>query len=335
MASNPKIFFLHTGQETFVRLDHDLLAAFANVDDFHVRRKFPLDFARYWRGIAAADLVFCWFAGWNSLWALWIAKILRKPSVLVIGGYDVANLPEADYGHQRFLWTRWISRLAMRLANVLLPFSWHSQKEAVENCGMDAARMNMQYIGVPDLFGGLPEYPKERLALTVGNLERPNLKRKGLESFVRVAKELPDVQFALVGAWKDDAIDYLRSIASPNVLFTDRVSDEELLDYYRRASVYVQASLHEGFGLSVAEAMLAGCIPVVTPNGSLPEVVGECGVYARSPDLYDLAEAISTALRASADLRLSARNRILMEFPLERRQKALLGLASDLIGKAL
>jgi len=330
MASNPKIFFLHTGQETFVRLDHDLLAAFANVDDFHARRKFPLNFARYWRGIAAAGLVFCWFAGWNSLWALWIAKILRKPSVLVIGGYDVANLPETDYGHQRFTWTRWISRLAMRLANVLLPFSWHSQKEAVENCGMDAARMNMQYIGVPDPFGGLPEYPKERLALTVGNLEWPNLKRKGLEAFVRVAKELPDVQFVLVGAWKDDAIGYLRSLASPNVLFTDRVSDEELLDYYRRASVYVQASLHEGFGLSVAEAMLAGCIPVVTPNGSLPEVVGECGVYARSPAPHDIAAAIQTALQVPAQLGQQARERILREFPLARRRDALLALVNGL-----
>ena len=51
-----------------------------------------------------------------------------------------------------------------------------------------------------------------------------------------------------------------------------------LNDYYRRASVYVQASAHEGFGLSVAEGMLAGCIPVTTRAGALPEVVGDVGI---------------------------------------------------------
>jgi hypothetical protein len=71
----------------------------------------------------------------------------------------------------------------------------------------------------------------------------------------------------------------LRQAASPNVEFLGFVSDEELFSLYARASVYVQASMHEGFGLSVAEAMSAGCIPVVTRAGSLPEVVGDVGGF--------------------------------------------------------
>ena len=43
--------------------------------------------------------------------------------------------------------------------------------------------------------------------------------------------------------------------------------ESELTTLYAEDSVYVQPSLHEGFGLSVAEAMSAGCVPVVTSAG--------------------------------------------------------------------
>jgi glycosyltransferase involved in cell wall biosynthesis len=328
-----RVFFVHTGNETFTKIDRELLSEMFEVMDFHAARKFPVDFLRYWRGVHQSDVVFCWFASWNSLWAVLLARLLRKKSVLVIGGYDVANLPEANYGHQRGGLKKWISSNAMQWAYVLLPFSYHSWQEAQDNAGTQIDKMKLIYIGVPDPFGELPQTSKERMALTVGNVEWGNLKRKGIEPFVRAAAFLPDVQFVIVGKWADDSIEYLKSIAAPNVLFTGRVSDEELLEYYLRASIYVQASLHEGFGLSVAESMLAGCVPVVTRSGSLPEVVGECGVYTALPAPQDLSEVISAALQSPIELRLGCRNRILTEFPLARRRKALLEIISGLVGQ--
>lgn len=62
------------------------------------------------------------------------------------------------------------------------------------------------------------------------------------------------------------------------VHFLGYVSDEQLRALYRRASVYVHASLFEGFGLTVLEAMASGC-PVVTSDiSSLPEVAGDAAV---------------------------------------------------------
>lgn len=318
-----KIFFVHSGNETFVRLDADLLSHFAEVNLFHAVRKFPAGFIQFWRGVRSADVVFCWFASWNSFWALLLAFVLRKPSALVIGGYDVANLPEIGYGHQRVGLQKWVSRAAMKLARVLLPFSISSQREAQRNVGVLASRMEMIYIGVPDVFGALPKSAKERMALTVGKVEWANLKRKGLEAFVRTAVGLPDVQFVLVGAWADDSIEYLRGIAPANVVFTGWVNEETLYDYYRRAAVYMQASLHEGFGLSVAEAMLAGCVPVATPAGSLPEVIGACGFYVTGASPAALTEAIQRGLTAPFSQRIQARERILTLFSLQRRAAAL------------
>ena len=52
----------------------------------------------------------------------------------------------------------------------------------------------------------------------------------------------------------------------------------------------------EGFGLPVLEAMLLGCPVVVSDSSSLPEVVGEAGLVARTGDAVSLGEAIARVL---------------------------------------
>ena len=62
------------------------------------------------------------------------------------------------------------------------------------------------------------------------------------------------------------------------VVFTGRVTEEDLRELYLGALVYVQPSITEGFGLPVLEAMAYG-VPVITSDGgALSEVVGQAGV---------------------------------------------------------
>ncbi len=289
-----RILFVHNGPAHFVRLDLEELRRRYEVTECYLRSRRVNPFA-IWRAVKNHDLVFGWFASWHTWLPIEFAKLMRKPSVLVIGGYDLANMPEIDYGHQRGGLKKWISRRAMRLASCLITNSHYSRSEAARNTTLSEEQIHTVYHGVPDPFKTLPQGERARMALTVGNVDRGNLQRKGHEAFVRTAALMPDVNFVLAGAWADDAADYLRSIATPNVTLTNRLSDEELCDYYRRASVYVQASLHEGFGMSVAEAMLAGCVPVVTRAGALPEVVGDAGVFVEAAP-SSLAEGITKAL---------------------------------------
>jgi glycosyltransferase involved in cell wall biosynthesis len=83
--------------------------------------------------------------------------------------------------------------------------------------------------------------------------------------------------------------------------------------------------------MAVAEAMLAGCIPVVTKAGALPEVVGDTGIYINSVNLKELADAIQQALNLINEIRQAVRMRILNNFSLNRRRKAL----HDIVGKLL
>ena len=65
---------------------------------------------------------------------------------------------------------------------------------------------------------------------------------------------------------------------------------------YARADVLVVASVHEGFGVPLIEAMSVGLPIVVSSAGALPEIVGEAGVVTTTDDPWRLARTIAELL---------------------------------------
>lgn len=64
-----------------------------------------------------------------------------------------------------------------------------------------------------------------------------------------------------------------------NIIRPGQVEDEELVAFYNLATLYVQPSIYEGFGLPILQAFASGT-PVISSNkGSLPEVGGPAAVY--------------------------------------------------------
>lgn len=86
------------------------------------------------------------------------------------------------------------------------------------------------------------------------------------------------------------------------VLVTEFVSNEKLDKFYRNASLYVQPSLIEGFGLSPLEAMKRGVPVAASKLASLPEILGNAAIYFNPLDINDIAEKIKKVL-LNKDLR--------------------------------
>ena len=326
-----RILYVHSRKASFVTIDRAILAERYEVEDLYQPGRVP-PLWRVLRGVLRADLVFGWFASWHTFFPVTLAWLLRKPSVMIIGGFDTANMPDIGYGYQQGGLRRWASRWIMRRATRLVTNSEYSRGEIERNTPIPPERVTVLHHGVPDPFGDLAGGPpKEPLALTVGHLVRSTLEQKGHRPFVAAAANLPEVSFVFVGRWHDDAIAELRALAGHNVEFTGWLSDEDLHAIYRRASVYVQASRHEGFGLAVAEAMLAGCVPVVMNVTAMPEVVGDAGVLIESQDPEAVAAGIRRALELGPEASARARERILTAFPMERRRDGLL----EIVGQTL
>lgn len=327
-----KILFVHNALQRFVALDLALLQEKFDVEEQYevsLRRLNPI---AIWQSVRCNDLVFGWFASWHTFLPLLFAKLLNKPSILVVGGYDVANVPAADYGSQRGGIRKWLSTLLLKLATHLVPFSYSAQKEILDNIAIDPRKITVIYLGVPEFEVNL-NTPRQPIILTVGGVRQSNLWRKGLLPFVQTAALLPDYRFVAAGKWYDDSIDLLRQQATPNVEFTGFLEEAELYDLYRTARVYVQASLHEGFGMSVAESMLGGCIPVVTRASSLSEVVGEASIYTESNQPPAIATAIEQALNLDDSIRVDIRQHILAKFPMEKRRAAIYEFIGRIMAK--
>jgi glycosyltransferase involved in cell wall biosynthesis len=323
-----RILYVHNHLTSFVRLDLEILQSAFEVTEWAVRSHLanPL---RVFRQVQVHDLVFGRFASWHTLWPLLFARILRKPSLVVTGGYDLANLPKAGYGSQRGGFKRMVANITLRLSSRLVTNSRFSLGEAITHARIPEEKLVLIPDGIADAIGSLPQKMPPPLILSVGNVEPDNLLRKGHLPFAKAAALLPELDFRLVGKIKNGTGNVLTAIAPSNLSLTGWVGDESLQAHFKRTWVYVQPSLHESFGVSVAEAMLAGCIPVVSSHGALPEVVGDAGIILKTTEPQEIAEGIRSALACTPEDRKRARQRILDEFSLEKRRQALIDLCQS------
>lgn len=267
------------------------------------------------------DVIFSWFANWRAVRPVLLNKLLRKKVIVVAGGYDCVYAPEISYGAWVKNPDRRVSKYLFEHADIVLPVSEYLKAELLEK--MTPKKTQLIYNGV-NTNAFYPQGDKvKNLVLTTCEINKSNLTRKGLTNFVETARYLPDVRFVVIGEFKDDSINYLRSIATENVTFLGRVDDKARLDWYQKAKVYAQLSYHEGFGVALVESMLCECIPVVSEKGALPEVAGEDAYITMYDSPEHAAMAIEVALTRDKKFAATFRKRALNNFSTEQRVKML------------
>jgi alpha-1,3-mannosyltransferase len=116
--------------------------------------------------------------------------------------------------------------------------------------------------------------------LYVGRLSRNKRLDRLLRAFGGLAARGVRFRLRIVGPDWDALEGELRALADVlgiggKVSFVGAVSEEQLLEEYHRATVFVSASEYEGFGISLVEAMAAGCVPVVEANDSFSRIVSD------------------------------------------------------------
>lgn len=139
---------------------------------------------------------------------------------------------------------------------------------------------------------------KGKYILSVATLEpRKNLKVL-LEAFSKM-EDNKGVKLVLTGGagWKlKDAIGDLGE--QKDLVLTGYVSDEELNGLYQNAGLFISASIYEGFGLPVIEAINNDLPVLVSDIPVYREITDNCAEYFPCQDSNALKEALNRCLKA-------------------------------------
>lgn len=195
---------------------------------------------------------------------------------------------------------------AAKKAEYILTVSEHAKRDIASCYHIDPNKIIVTYSSANKVFHEVSKIYRNDLInkfkigdkgyiLSVCNLQP----RKNLVRLIKAYGLLYDQnkinqKLVIVGkkAWMYSEILSEAARYSTEIIFTDYVTDDDLVQLYNFADCFVYPSFFEGFGLPPVEAMACGTPVVVSKETSLPEVVENAGVYFDPYDTEDIARKI-------------------------------------------
>jgi glycosyltransferase involved in cell wall biosynthesis len=224
-----------------------------------------------------------------------------------------------EYSHRIPADYRYALKLACRRlerAPCIVTISQHSKNDIAEVTGYAHERIYVAYPGRPE------ELDNCKSAITDSRLNctaptdggKPYFVYVGgtdvrknvlfmIRAFARFAGREQDVQLVLVGdtfTMKSlpEVAEIFREIHSlgmaDRVVTTGYVDEQRVRELYRGSVALIFPSLYEGFGLPVLEAMTYGAPVVAARTSSIPEVLGDTGIYFDPRDEDSLVTGMET-----------------------------------------
>jgi glycosyltransferase involved in cell wall biosynthesis len=234
----------------------------------------------------------------------------KPPTVLTVHDLAILRHPESLPPWHRLSGRAGLAK-TVRAADAVVALSEFTKREVIELLDVPAERIRVVGNGVDPVFTVDGPQAEGNYVLTVATLEpRKNLGR------VVDAAQIAGVELRVVGARGWGGVDV------PG--WVGEIPDVEVARLYRGARCVVYASLYEGFGLPVLEAMASGT-PAVTSRGSaLVETAGGAAVLVDPLSVESIAHGIAEA---------ETRREELVPLGLARAREFTWGRAADAVEK--
>ena len=225
---------------------------------------------------------------------------LHKPKPTVVTVHDLIPLvfpdefPAGLRGNVKWQ----IQKLSLRGALRIISDSESSKKDIVSITDINAQKIDVVYLAPSDVFKPIKNktnldvvkkkyHLPNQFILYVGDVNWNKNILGMLKAFQKVKcgnqEIIRNVKLVLVGkAFLDASLQETQQINSfidtvglnKEVMMIGSVPMDDLAAIYNLASVYIQPSFYEGFGLPVLEAMACGCPVVTSDTSSLAEIAG-------------------------------------------------------------
>jgi glycosyltransferase involved in cell wall biosynthesis len=225
----------------------------------------------------------------------------------VLTVHDLGSLEHPEWYSRLFAtWYRWLMPELLKRVRRVITVSRFSRERLLGLINIDQSKVVVVPGGVDAIFCPRPQeeiarvrndlgIPSPHYLLSLAALEpRKNLPRL-LAAWSSCVARLPEeIWLVIAGASAPrNVFNHLELGELPaRVHLVGFVADADLPALYSGALAMVYVSLYEGFGLPALEAMASGTVPIVSSNTSLPEVVGDGGLYVDPFDIEQIAAAI-------------------------------------------
>jgi glycosyltransferase involved in cell wall biosynthesis len=258
----------------------------------------------------------------------------RARTVLTVHDLIYRLFP-AYHRHLNYWFLNMAMPLFVRRADALITPSESSKRDLVREYDVPPEKVTVVYEAASPRFQPVPDAQveatraryglPEHYILALGTIEpRKNLYRL-VDALSLLRKTVPELCLVIVGGtgWLyQDFFQNLEKLEDPKaVLMAGYVPDADLPSLITGAAAMVLASLYEGFGLPILEAMACGTPVVCSNTSSMPELGGTAAQYFDPQDVHDMVKAISAVL-ADSDLRQEMRQRGLAQAALFSRERA-------------
>lgn len=340
------ILYIKSANSSFINLDEEILRKHYSLKSFLLNQKGLGNF--FWSlikmkiflliNIWSCKIIFIRFCDYYAAILAFFCKIFNKKLVIVVGGYDAVHIPEYQYGAYHNKFRGWCVKFAYKNAALILPNNptlienindYDNEiirKEGVKHFVPDTkAEFKVIYNGFKfDFWNKTTNFAKdENLAITVAYIDNyKTFLLKGFNSFIEMAKQMPEKKFVIIGM----SIDFAKQNkidVPPNLMLIPKMNQKGLIEYYQKAKVFCLFSLTEGMPNVLCEAMLCKCIPVGSKVNAIPEIIGNTGYIVEKKELILMKSALNKAFESTISLGELAKDRIIENYSLEKREKEL------------
>lgn len=175
-------------------------------------------------------------------------------------------------------------------------------KSSLVDAGIKPSKITVVPLGFPEVIIGEPKKTDIFIFMYAGNLSF----NKGIHILIEAWKELnlaPNkAELHLYGTYF--LPEKLRHGLPQNVRFFGNVQHQELMSIYKRANVFVNPTLADGFGMVITEAMANGLPVLASRNSGAPDLIEHSidGLLMEAGNKNDLIEKMLWCYRHSNEL---------------------------------
>ena len=212
--------------------------------------------------------------------------VSSPPAATTILDLQHEFLPE-NFSRAERTYRRALYGASARRSRIVVAISEHARETLVERLSLDPDRVRTIHLGV-DLERFSPaDGPREPFLFYPANAWPHKNHERLFEAVALLRREHRDLRLVVTGDHADvpDFVDA-----------RGRVSQDELVELYRRASALVFPSLYEGFGQPVLEALACACPVACSDLPPLREVAGDAAAYFDPLDPESIAAAALDAI---------------------------------------